>query len=378
MTALWVVTAVIHALLSRGTSAIFHDFTEGVMLLQNEMRVNRRVCKASHPPGLHMVQMAEVKRQFLLGMPHEMVDSSAGVPMVMLFHGFSDSPWYSNAMSGLSNLTDRFGWIATIPFALNSHENNGLGGVDACCPADCNDECCKHGLHLMKKDDNACGWRDSNFDKDLQMIDAVVQWTTTNACVNADMIFAIGFSSGGIMANNLACTSTSIFRAVAPLSGDTIHNPCIPARPISYVSMCGTRDDESMCQRSQVSTAERFSQLYNCSGAGPSGQPITTRLSVTTNCTLWDSCAGGNFVEYCQTEGLSHDASGHLRPDDTSYLRPGSDLDFPKYAMQKFSILAGQSILFQGHPTAEELTYKASQWPPPQHHDHLFIRHPSD
>eukprot|EP00930_Biecheleria_cincta_P053407 TRINITY_DN3889_c0_g1_i2.p1 TRINITY_DN3889_c0_g1~~TRINITY_DN3889_c0_g1_i2.p1 ORF type:complete len:378 (-),score=57.15 TRINITY_DN3889_c0_g1_i2:292-1425(-) len=376
--ALWIATTVMQALLSRGMHVDFHESTEGMLLLQHEVRTGRRVCKASHPPGLHLVQLAESQRQFLLGMPHEMVENPAGVPMVMAFHGHSDSPWYANAMTGLSNLTDRFGWIATLPFALNDLQSNGLGGVGACCPADCDDECCKQGLHLMKKDDYACGWLDSNFNKDLQMIEAVVQWTKENACVDTGTIFAIGFSSGGVMVNNLACTSTDIFRAVAPMSGDAARYPCTPARPISYVSMCGTKDDEAFCQLGQASTAKRFSQLYNCSGARPSGGPITTRLSLTTTCTLWDSCAGGNFVEYCQTEGLSHDASGHLRPDDTSYVRPGSDLDFPKYAMQKFSILAGQSILFLGHPTQEELAYKASQWPPPRHHDHLYIRHPSN
>jgi len=297
--------------------------------------------------------------------------------MVMLFHGFSDSPWYSNAMSGFSDLTDRFGWIATIPFALNSHRNNGLGGVTACCPPGCDGECCKQGLRLMKKDDEACGWRDQSLDMDLQMIEAVVRWAKQNACVDTEKVFATGFSLGGIFTNQLACRSAHIFRAVAPISGDVKPSPCTPARPISYLSMCGSKDDEAFCQWSQTRTAESFSRIYNCSGAGPSGGPVTTRLSLTTKCTLWDSCAGGNFVEYCQTEGLSHDASGHLRPDDTSYLRPGSDLDFPKYTMQKFSLLADQSILFLGHPTAEELAYKASSWPPPHHQDHPFFRHPS-
>ena len=73
-------------------------------------------------------------------------------------------------------------------------------------------------------------------------------------------------------------------------------------------------------------------------------------------------------------EGLAHDVSGHLRPDNTSYLRPGSDLDAAEYAFQKFSLLVDGSMLFWGQPTAEELRYKKSMWPFPHHEDHPYIR----
>lgn len=77
-------------------------------------------------------------------------------------------------------------------------------------------------------------------------------------------------------------------------------------------------------------------------------------------------------------EGLAHDVSGHLRPDNTSYLRPGSDLDAAEYAFQKFSLLVDGSMLFWGQPTAEELRYKKSMWPFPHHEDHPYIRNGSN
>lgn len=104
---------------------------------------------------------------------------------------------------------------------------------------------------------------------------------------------------------------------------------------------------------------------------------MTYARSATTSCKVWD-CPQKNFVEVCMVEGLAHDVSGHLRPDNTSYLRPGSDLDAAEYAFQKFSLLVDGSMLFWGQPTAEELRYKKSMWPYPHHEDHPYIRNGSD
>eukprot|EP00930_Biecheleria_cincta_P062477 TRINITY_DN47948_c0_g1_i1.p1 TRINITY_DN47948_c0_g1~~TRINITY_DN47948_c0_g1_i1.p1 ORF type:complete len:473 (+),score=64.24 TRINITY_DN47948_c0_g1_i1:41-1459(+) len=345
--------------------------------IQQTTPTAKHSCRASHPQGLHVVQLLDIGRQFVLAMPQQMVKSPSGVPLVMHFHGFTDSPWYSNRMTGISKIADRFGWIAVMPFALNTRQSNGLSGVRACCPTDCDEACCKQGLKLNKMDDLACGWFPATFEKDMVLTVAAVQWTKREACVDTDKVFATGFSSGGIFVNHLACAAAHIFRGVAPMSGDFAFEPCSPSRPISYVSVCGSMDDGAFCQFGQAHTAQRFSKLYNCSGTGPHDGPVRMRLSATTTCKLWDSCEGNNFVEYCRIEGLSHDVSGHLRPDDTSFLRPGADLDFPRYAMQKFSLLTNGSILFFGHPTKEELVHKASSWPPPRRSDYVHeFRHP--
>merc|ERR1719199_1752648 len=122
-----------------------------------------------------------------------------------------------------------------------------------------------------------------------------------------------------------------------------------------------------------METAKSWSHLLNCTGDGHNG--TTLAMSATTNCTQWSTCAGANFVEYCYTMGLGHDVSGHLRPDGTSFLRPGSDLDFVAHMFQRFSLLVDNTILFYGHPTDAELVHKESRWPPPIHHDHEYLRH---
>lgn len=330
----------------------------------------RKSCRLQYDAGIHLVQLEDIGRQFLLAVPNEIADGPNGVPLVVAYHGYSDSPWYTDRHMGFSTLTDRYGWLGILPFGFDQDKTNGLAGVSACCPEGCDEECCKNGLDLRKKDETACGWKHAA--EDLQFTEAIVHWATSNACVDGNKVFATGFSNGASFVNSLGCKSAHLFRAVAPISGDDpetlIKDSCSPSRPISFVSMCGSKDDEAYCQRTSFKAASRWGEQLNCTAG------IQRRVSATSNCTEWSDCEGGNFVETCESTGLGHDVSGHLRPDDTSYIRPGSDLDFSQYVFQKFSLFVGESILFFGHPTDEELAFKESQWPPPRHDDHMDIR----
>ena len=188
----------------------------------------------SYGPGLHLVQMPQVQRQFLLSVPDDLAPGDGGVPLVLGFHGFSDSPWYSNMMMGLSKKLTRYGWLGILPFGMDANRSNGMGGVEACCPDDCRGECCMQGKHLRKKDDTACGWRDNQ--KDLDFVRVLLKWAQLNTCADMNKAFAIGFSNGGWFTNFLACQASDLFRAFAPISGDSVQQTCEAKRPVSYIS----------------------------------------------------------------------------------------------------------------------------------------------
>lgn len=328
---------------------------------------------ASYTPGLHVVQLPELGRQFVLAVPEEAVDSPDGVPLLMAFHGGTDSPWYLNRMGALSTWLNRYGWIGIFPFGLNSNGSNGLGGVGACCHPKCDEECCMNGFMLAELGtDSACSWPAGPIypvpDRPaiVPFVQAMVEWAGSHMSVDATKVFATGFSAGGFIAHYLGCHARHIFRAVAPIEtspGDALAETCQLDRPISYISFGGNNFDKYR---------EEFAKLSDCIGDGPAGEPITEVMSATTRCTLWSKCAKGNFVEACETLGLPHDISGHLRPDNTSFLRPGSDHDAIRHIMQKFSILASGSILFYGQPSIFEALANANS--PTVHHDHLYLR----
>lgn len=336
-----------------------------------------RSCMTDYGPGLHLVKLEKIGRQFLLFVPQELAESSSGVPLVMAFHGFSDSPWYTNKATGISKLLERYGWLGIFPFGFNSFKTNGMAGVGACCPPGCDDDCCKNGLNLNKKDATACGWHDQHEALDMNLTESLVEWAGKHTCTDVSKIFATGFSNGAHFSNKLACKKAHLFKAVAPISGDIDLPNCNPSKPISYLSTCGSLDDEAKCQYNFENTAKHWSKLNNCTGVGENGAPVVLEMSATTKCTQWSKCAGGTSVESCKTEGLGHDPSGHLRPDGTSFLRPGSDLDFPEYMFQKFSLLVNHTMLFDGHPNELELALKESTWPPPKHDDHMQLRKPT-
>jgi len=341
-----------------------------------------RTCSLSYPAGLHVVQLPELRRQFLLAVPHNVPQSDDGVPLVMAFHGWTDSPWYLNRMAGLSTWLDRYGWIGILPFALNVNGTNGLDGFGACCPpaSACDEECCKNGMMLAEKNTpSACRWPvhgswGVDRPKTLSFVEAMVKWAKDNICVDTTKIFAIGFSSGGWMTNYLACHAPHLFRAFAPIEpgpGDDglSEKACPVLPPRSYVGFCGSLD---ACHSFARTNAQYVSKLNNCTGDGPAGAPISVAMSATTRCTSWSKCAEGNFVETCEVVGLPHEISGHLRPDSSTILRPGSDVDAVSYIMEKLSILANGSMLFYGMPTdamvAEQLIH------PTSFTDHLYIR----
>lgn len=364
--------------LDRVSALTGHLALAGVNVNTEKAKATGKTCadfESSYPSGLNLVQLPEIGRQFLLAVPRTRVSSPSGSPLVIIYHGFSDSPWYVSRMGGFPGLLERYGWVGIFPFALNLFGNNGLGGVKACCPEEYDEDCCRNGLHLARKDGNACGWS-MNVSRDIKFTEALVDWASDNLCIDRQKVFATGFSSGAIFTNTLGCQAAHLFRAVAPVSGDLLlpDSFCSPSRKISYISFCGSQDEKTSCQDTFALTAEMWSKRVQCKGAGPGNNSVKYKVSATSICTSYDSCEGGNFVEWCKTEGLSHDISGHLRPDDTSYLRPASDLDASEYIFQKFSLLVGESMLFWEHPTDTELEFKASQWPPPTHNDFMSLR----
>jgi len=192
---------------------------EGIAMIQVEARTvssrgsSSRTCTETYSPGMHLIQLADLQRQFLLFVPNETVQDPGGTPLVVGYHGHSDSPWYLNQAVGLSILLERYGWLGMFPFALNENATNGLGGILACCPPDCDEDCCRNGRHLNVKDGTACGWNTmGNIESDLVLADAMVDWAREHTCTDTSKVFATGFSSGGFESNLVGCHRANLFR----------------------------------------------------------------------------------------------------------------------------------------------------------------------
>eukprot|EP00440_Ansanella_granifera_P045789 gb/GFBE01049601.1/.p1 GENE.gb/GFBE01049601.1/~~gb/GFBE01049601.1/.p1 ORF type:complete len:408 (+),score=51.17 gb/GFBE01049601.1/:1-1224(+) len=345
-----------------------------------------RKCTGGLTPGRHLIQLPKIQRQFQLIVPPELAEKPNGVPLVMSFHGLAESPWYNDLFIGFSDLVTRYGWLGVLPYGWYTNETDGQDNWHACCSSLCNStECCEKAQFLSPEGEQ-CRWTNEvdyfsatvdSFSTTEDMVKGIVEWAEEHTCVDSDKIFGMGWSLGGYVMNHMACRDWSPFKAVAPMGFDTpmMEPGCSNSKPFSYAGFCSTSDEARSCTPDRVvKSAEFWSKRLNCVGKGPGGGPVSYNRSATSYCTEWSTCDDGNFVEYCITVGIDHTPSGQQRPDSTTILRPASDLEWPEYIFQKFSLLVGESILHWGHPDLQDMLLKKSVFPPPKRHDHAYMR----
>lgn len=95
-----------------------------------------------YEPGIHLIKLPKLHRQFVLIVPRSLALSDAGVPAFMFFHGTYQTPWFSINQLGLPDMLERYGWIAVLPFGKTIDSSESMGGVRQCCPETCANEAC--------------------------------------------------------------------------------------------------------------------------------------------------------------------------------------------------------------------------------------------
>lgn len=328
-------------------------------------------------PGIHLVKLPKLKRQFAFVVPRGRVESSRGAPVFMFFHGVYQTPWFSINILGLPDMLERYGWFGILPFGMHLLDQESMGGLRQCCSDLCHaDECCLDAKNITSKGAAACGFYPPHLDKNLEMIDAIFQWMTSLGCIDTSKVFAGGFSYGGTIVQDLACVRSWQFRGLAPdvAPGDytdrgLLHlGDCKNATPVTYISFCGT-GDISHCYFNSIAKAETVAKQTHCS------RSELRRKSATVNCTVWSGCHAGHVVESCMVYRMDHEIPGRVAPDGTSFLHPGSDLDYTKYVFEKFSLqVASDQLRFYGHPTQAEEDWKQEVWPPNKMYDSMYLR----
>eukprot|EP00435_Cladocopium_sp_Y103_P061526 s647_g23.t1 len=193
--------------------------------------------------------------------------------------------------------------------------------------------------------------------------------------MDTSKVFAGGFSYGATIVQDLACLRSWQFRGFAPdvAPGDyedipLILGECKNTTPVSYISFCGT-SDISHCYLNSIQKATAVAKQTHCT------RSELRRKSATVNCTVWSGCHAGHVVESCLVFHLDHEIPGRVAPDGTTFLHPGSDLDYTKYVFEKFSLqVASDQLRFYGHPTQEEEDWKQQTWPPQKQYDNMYLR----
>lgn len=134
-------------------------------------------------------------------------------PMVVMVHGGLGSARAAEAAYGWNLIADRAGVVILYPQADGGGWNAG---------GDC------------------CGLAPQWGLDDAAFIVAAVAQTSQRVSIDPTQVYAAGMSNGGMMAYQLACTTT-IFAAIGVVAGTQL-GPCINPPPISIIHVHGTDD----------------------------------------------------------------------------------------------------------------------------------------
>lgn len=165
---------------------------------------------------------------------------------------------------------------------------------------------------------------------DIKFLTSLVRVLEEKYCVNTTEVYATGFSGGAREASQLACDDSSIFAAVAPVSGLRRPTPCPTTRPVPVVSFHGSSDPvdpfaghgQTYWTYSVTTAAKDWAAQDHCATKAGTSTP-----DVGVVLTKYVGCAGGASVELYEVIGEGHEWPGGptLPSSITSLLGPQSN-----------------------------------------------------
>ena len=243
-------------------------------------------------------------------------DGSTPVPLVLDFHGFTNSPTEQAGLSGWRSLADSEDFIVAYPL--------GLFGQPEAPEVDT-----PHGPSF-NGGPQCCGWAVLRRIDDVGFARAIVQAVAAEANVDRARVYATGLSNGGYMSSRLGCEAADLFAAVAPLAGFIGLVPlsqCRPSRPLPVIEFAGLHDPGSPYPGLSTNSFAHWRDVDGC-GSGPPDERVDFG---TSYCETYRSCSAAVQVELCSIEAsqVSYGA-GHVL-----YLNP--DLDVTRTAWEFLS-----------------------------------------
>ncbi|MGD1050597.1 MAG: PHB depolymerase family esterase [Solirubrobacteraceae bacterium] len=234
-----------------------------------------------------------------------------GVPLVLNMHGSGSTAAEQELFTGMDATADAEGFIVAYPQALIADGS----GFDWNVP----------GQPLIGGRAVPSGAPD-----DVAFLTSLVGVLEGRYCIAATHVYATGFSGGARMASQLACDSSNVFAAVAPVSGLRRPTPCPASRAVPILSFHGIADPvdpynghgQKYWTYSVPQAAQYWASQDGCSAKAASSKPDK---GVTL--TEYSGCHAGAVVELYSIAGEGHEwpDGPTLPPELTSVLGPQSD-----------------------------------------------------
>jgi polyhydroxybutyrate depolymerase len=233
------------------------------------------------------------------------------VPLVLNMHGSGSTAAEQELFTGMDATADADGFIVAYPQALIPDGS----GFDWNVP----------GQPLIGGRAVPSGAPD-----DVAFLTSLVGALEGRYCIAATRVYATGFSGGARMAGQLACDSSNVFAAVAPVSGLRRPTPCPTSRAVPVLSFHGVADPvdpynghgQKYWSYSVPQAAQYWASQDGCSAKAASSKP-DKGVTLTT----YSGCHAGAVVELYSIAGEGHEwpDGPTLPPELTSLLGPQSN-----------------------------------------------------
>lgn len=184
------------------------------------------------------------------------------------------------------------------------------------------------------------GWEIAALDEpgrdDLSAMEQLIDKLVDEECVDPDLVFVAGYSNGGFLAAELACSPGSRVAGIVAVAGFHAPEPC--ERHVPTLVVHGTADpivplgpngtslvvDDTMPQAARELLASSIEQEVATSarGAGCDDAPTSIELADDVTELRYTGCAGGAEHRLVLVEGGGHTWPGAAPAADADFVGP--------------------------------------------------------
>ena len=233
-----------------------------------------------------------VRRQYRLSVPR--ADAGVALPVLMAFHGGSGRDYPFPQQREFEELVETEGVIAVYPLAELVPPNEGEWQLNT----------------------------SESSTQDIAFVEALIDDLSSRYCVDANRIYATGYSLGSMFTYELACHLNARFAAIASLAGTmpVTPNSCTLVENVSIMHIHGQDDSiisygsewewkawDSVGTMRDIPSLVRFwSEQYNCQNESETQSDSALHI-------VHDACDEGVRVEHYRLTGVGHEWPDAIR-----------------------------------------------------------------